>query len=163
MCNDMNEVSGNKVVRVVGQSPKWRRADGSLIGYAHDGEVLVDTTYYLSIESGGGFDDESETIIFREINTRVKIVSKGDASSYAVTDVILPEIAVTAPTTAKDDEMLAFGSRYRMDDMGEIYRPFYCETIEECCISCDAHKAPRAWRVVHIQSGKVVTTMSSPD
>jgi hypothetical protein len=65
-------------------------------------------------------------------------------------------------TNAKDDEMIEYGYRYRMDDMGDIFHPFYCYTLKECSEACNACNAPREWNVVHILSSKVVTTMSSP-
>ena len=64
--------------------------------------------------------------------------------------------------TTKDDEMVEYGYRYRMDEMADCCFPYYCKTLAECCSAANAHTEPRAWNVVHILSSKVVTTMSSP-
>ena len=77
-------------VRIVGQSPKWRNADGKFMRVATEGDLL-DGTDYITIESGGGFDDEREIHEFRQKGTRVHIVRTGDAHCYSVTEVAIPE------------------------------------------------------------------------
>ena len=90
------------VIRIVGQSAKWRRADGRFRRVATEGDV-IDGSDYLTVESGGGFDDEREMHTFRQQGTRVHIVRHGDAYCYSVTELSIPEMEAEQAEWSKVD------------------------------------------------------------
>ena len=88
--------------RIVGQGPKLWSADGRYLRPVRHGEVLGTpqitddlyrddpTTRYITIDAGGGFEDQLVTHTFRASGTVVRVISRGDSHSYAVTEVDVP-------------------------------------------------------------------------
>lgn len=79
-----------KTRRIVGQSPKMRRPDGTFLRVAFDGET-VSADRYVTVSSGGGFDDVETLHEFRVVGSKVRVISRGCPSLYAVTEIEVPE------------------------------------------------------------------------
>lgn len=79
-----------KTRRIVGQPPKMCRLDGTFLRMARDGESVSEDTY-VTVASGGGFDRVETLHEFRQLGTRVRLLSRGCAQLYAVTELDVPE------------------------------------------------------------------------
>ena len=80
-----------KTKRVVGQPPKLRSIySGKFIRIANTGDVVTSDTF-VTIGAGGGFDSTESVREFRVIGSVVHRVRVGDATSYAVTEVDVPD------------------------------------------------------------------------
>ena len=99
----MKTMKTMKTIRIVGQPPKMRRADGSYLRLAYDGEVIGQpqpvtddlfgddpATRYCTIGEGGGFDDPEITHEFRVPGSVIRRVSNGNPHCYSVTEVDVP-------------------------------------------------------------------------
>ncbi len=91
-------------VRVVGQRPKMHSSDGRFLRFAYNGEIVglpqpsTDDLYgddpvtrYCTVSSGGGFDSSEEVHAFRIPGTVIRIIHRGDATSYSVTEIDVPD------------------------------------------------------------------------
>jgi len=76
-------------IRIVGQSPKIRRLDGSYVRVAFDG-FTVEGDRYVTVAAGGGFDDKETLHEFRVVGSKVRRISPGCPSTYAVTEITVP-------------------------------------------------------------------------
>lgn len=77
------------VKRIHGQPPKVRDCDMVFLHVAHDGYVLQEGRV-LTVDEGGGFDQQSRTHVFRAPGTIVRRVRVGNPHVLSVTEVAVP-------------------------------------------------------------------------
>lgn len=100
-----------KTVRIVGQSPKIRNAEGQYLRPAYNGET-VESCQYVTIDEGGGFDDDTVRHVFNLPGSVVRRICNGDAMNYAITEVDIPSDSIgdapliPTPEGAKPEDVL---------------------------------------------------------